>query len=104
MVQLIYITCKDEGEAMNIANKLVEKRLVACANVVPAINSVYWWKGKVERENEALLLCKTTPSKIEGVIKRVKELHSYEVPCVVSYGSSDVSEEYRDWVYKEVGE
>lgn len=102
MVQMIYITCKDEKEATEIANKLVEEKLVACGNIIPEIKSVYWWKGKVEQENEALLLCKTTPSKIGAVIERVKELHSYDVPCVVSYGSSDVSESYRDWVYKEV--
>ena len=79
---IIYVTTKDEDEAQSIGMTLVRERLAACANVIPSVKSVYWWKGKVEQDTEAVLLVKSTKSKSNAIVKRVNELHSYDVPCI----------------------
>jgi len=70
---------------------------------VSSVQSIYRWKGKVCDENEALIIIKTTADKFESVMKRVKELHSYEVPEIVSISIKDGSKDYLDWIEKETG-
>lgn len=98
---LVYITCKDEGGAGKIAKKLLEKRLIACANIVPKISSMYWWKGKIEKEDETLLLCKTRDGREKQISWQVKKLHSYELPAV-EFVKAKASREFEQWVKKEV--
>jgi len=93
----IYITTGDEDEARRIARVLVEERLAACANMLP-IKSVYWWEGGIEEEGEVALLVKTKAELADEVIARVKELHSYEVPCVVSFPIEKGYAEYLRWI------
>ena len=90
----------DMAEAGTIARALVEERLVACANMF-VISSVFRWEGKVEQEPEAAIICKTVTEKVPAVIKRVKELHSYETPCITSWKVDSGSEAYLDWVRRE---
>lgn len=99
---LVYVTTANQEEARRIGRTLVEKRLAACVNIIPIVQSIYWWKGKIYDEEEALMFVKTTKERVEEVIAEVKKLHSYEVPAIdvldISAGDSD----YLNWISKEV--
>jgi len=83
MVAVIYSTIADVKEAKKIANTLVEERLVACVNIIPNIHSIYRWKGKIESDNECVILAKTSDNNIKKVIKKIKSLHKYELPDII---------------------
>ncbi len=93
-----YITTKDKAEAIKIATALVEKHLVACANIIDGIGSIYRWEGKVEQSQETLLLVKTQSKQKKKILTVVKALHSYSCPCAVFYDIADGSPEYLKWL------
>ena len=95
---LIYITCKDKEEAKKISKHLLEKRLIACANIFP-IESMYWWKGKIEEVNEHVIIAKGLD--FEKIKQEVRKIHSYDVPAILKI-DAEANEEYMDWVKKEV--
>ncbi len=99
-LRLLYITTSDKAEAQKIGRKLVEENLVACANIFDGMNSIYKWKGKVQEENECVLIVKTHYSRVKKVTRRVKEMHSYEVPAVVSFTitEDEGNQEYLEWL------
>ena len=99
---IVYITASNAKEAGDIAEALLKERLAACANVVESIKSIYWWKGALERDNESLIILKTTESKFDALAERVKELHSYENPEIVAVPILKGSSDYLDWVEGEV--
>ena len=102
MYSLIYITTSEISESKKIATALLEERLVACTNIIPQITSLYLWKGKIEMDNESLLIAKTRDDKVDQVIERVKELHSYETPCILQLEVKKGSEEYLQWMENEL--
>jgi periplasmic divalent cation tolerance protein len=93
----VFITAKDAAEARSICRMLVEEKLIACANYFP-INSIYRWKGAVEESAEVAIIAKTRTALMERLIQRVKELHSYEVPCVVSWKIEEGNPDYLQWI------
>ncbi len=97
----VYITFKDVKEAKNIARTLVEDRLLACANVYQHVSSFYRWKGAVQSDTESALIGKTRESNQKKIIKRVKELHSYQVPCIVFWPVKAGDKDFLDWIGKE---
>ncbi len=97
-IQFIYVTTKDMEEATKIARTLVTEHLAACANIVPGMTSIYLWENKLQEEGEVLLFLKSNVSLVEKCIQRIKELHSYEVPCIVCYESKNGNPDYLDWV------
>ncbi len=97
-IQIIYVTCRDKDEALTISRTLVEERLAACANILDGISSVYVWQGKLQEENEVVLLLKTTIKKAESCAARVREIHSYEVPCVMTWNSNVLNPRYLEWI------
>ena len=96
-MDLVYITTSSEKEAEKLALALLKKKLVACANIVPKIKSLYWWNGKIEKDSEALLLCKTLKKKEKQIEKLVKQLHSYDCPCIEFVKISRSNREYIAW-------
>ncbi len=100
-LRLAYITCENQRQAKSLARKLLKERLVACANIIPRVETLYWWKGKLESCREALLLCKTTARNVPKLIKRVKQLHSYEIPCVLALKVEKGNQKYIDWLCRE---
>jgi periplasmic divalent cation tolerance protein len=92
------VTVKDREEGLLIAESLVDERLAACVNLVPAIESVYRWEGKVVRDSEALLIIKTTDERYPELESRVKELHSYTTPEVVTLTIHRGSADYLRWL------
>lgn len=101
MYVMIYITASNPEEAKYIGEEMVKARLAACANIIPKMSSVYWWEGEVERSDEAVLILKTKEEKMEAIIRRVKELHSYENPCVIAIPILKGSKEYLEWIDEE---
>jgi periplasmic divalent cation tolerance protein len=95
---LILITAPNAKDAGSIAEALVSEQLAACVNIIPAIESVYRWEGKVSRDNEALLIVKTTNDCYPAIEPRVKELHSYTTPEVISLKIERGSAEYLKWL------
>lgn len=97
MFKLIYITTATKKEAKKIAEILVKERLAACCDIFP-IESVYKWKGKIKKEGEFGVLVKTKKNLVEKIINRVKELHSYEVPCIISFGIEKGYKKFLEWI------
>jgi periplasmic divalent cation tolerance protein len=99
---IIYMTAPTDGEAHKIAEALVEQGLVACANIFPAHASVYRWQGKVERGQEVAVILKTTAERFTAVEAAIIALHSYDVPCIVSWPIMDGHAPFLDWVSGQV--
>lgn len=98
---LIYATAANREQALEISRKLVEERLVACVNLVDGATSVYWWEGKVQEEQEVLLLAKTISANVSAVTRRILELHSYSIPCVTALPISGGNLAFLEWVSSE---
>ena len=96
---LVYITCKDEKEAVKLSKYLLEKRLIACSNLFP-IRSMYWWKGKIQDEKEYVILAKTLEKNYNKIKEEVSKIHSYDVPCILKI-DAEANERYDEWVKKE---
>jgi periplasmic divalent cation tolerance protein len=94
----VFITAPNNEEASRLAEMLVERKLAACGQILPAMESVYRWQGKIERQAEVLLIAKTFASKFAELEREVSMLHSYETPEIVAVPLSAVSEKYLQWL------
>ncbi len=97
-VSILFVTAGKAEEASKIARTLVAEKLVACVNLVSQIQSIYWWKGEVREDAELLLIMKTRSELVEAVQKRVKELHSYEVPEIIAMPIAQGLPAYLSWI------
>ena len=97
---IVYITHSSEKNAQNIADQLLQKKLVACANIFP-IKSMYWWNGNIENENEYVSIVKTRPELWEILQKEITNIHPYEVPCIMKI-NAEANKEYEKWIYSMV--
>ncbi len=95
---VVYATFPGEAAALATAEALVGAGLVACANIVPGITSVFIWEGRLEREREVAVLMKTRRALADEVIAAVKAMHSYENPAVVVWGIAAGSGAYLSWI------
>jgi periplasmic divalent cation tolerance protein len=98
---IIYVPCKDKIQAQKIGRHLLKKRLAACVNIFPEIESTYWGKGKLETAKEAVLLIKTLEKNFSPVEREVTRLHSYKVPCIFSIKANRAYPPYLDWLKKQ---
>jgi len=97
--RVVLVTCGSLDEARKIAKVVVEKRLAACVNVISApVESVYWWKGKVESAKEILLVIKTTALRLKDLEKEIAKAHSYEMPEFLVLGVIGGSKKYLGWL------
>ena len=97
---VVLITAGNEEEAGKIAELLVNEKKVACVSVVPRVNSLFRWKGKIDSAQESLLLVKTRASLLSEIISLAKQVHSYDVPEIIALPIIGGSEEYLDWLDK----
>jgi periplasmic divalent cation tolerance protein len=97
MYSMVYATASDEEEGQRIGRTVVEKKLAACANIFP-IRSIYWWKGKVEEDDEHALIMKTRSELVPDLIETVQKESSYEVACAVSYPMLEGNPLYLEWI------
>lgn len=95
---LIYMTADDKAEASRIGRALVEEKLAACANVLDGMTSIYRWEGEICEESEAVLIAKTTESLAPALTERVKALHSYDCPCVVTLPIAGGNAAFLNWI------
>jgi periplasmic divalent cation tolerance protein len=102
--RLVVTTAPNLSEARTLARTLVERKLAACVNLVPKIESIYRWEGKVESAEEYLLLIKTTVGMFESVRRAIQELHSYDVPECIALAIEDGSMAYLKWITESVEE
>ena len=96
--RIVLSTAGSQDEARKIAEHLVQHQLAACVNVVPQIESIYRWQGKIESSTEWLLLIKTTQEKFPSVRDAIRQLHSYDLPECISLAIDDGSEAYLAWI------
>lgn len=95
---LAYITAKDKEQALFLGKTFVEECLAACVNVFDNMTSIYRWNGEICTDNECVLIAKTSSEKFEKLVERVKELHTYDCPCVLSIPITKGSPQYLDWL------
>ena len=89
---------KDEEESRQIGEHLLEKKIVACVNLVKDIESSFWWQGKIDKANESLLMVKTKRSCFDDVVREVKQVHSYDVPEIIALPIVQGSQDYLNWI------
>lgn len=100
---LVYMTFPDQDAARRVGRSLLENRLVACVNILPGVQSVYWWEDKIQDENEVVLLAKTRDDLFEDVRARVCAQHPYEVPCVVALEIGHGHTPFLHWIDQQTG-
>ena len=101
-LRLIYVTTRDPDQARMLARSLLEQRLIACANILPQMESLYFWQGKIENESEAVLILKTTEELVPKAMAALESLHSYATPCILSLVVDQGSAKYLDWLRAQV--
>lgn len=99
---IIFVTASSQDEARTIAKGLLEVHLAACANIIPGVESHYWWQGKLETAAEWLLVIKSSQEQFEAVSAMVRKLHSYECPEIVALAPEAVEAKYMQWWTDEI--
>ena len=100
---IVFITAPNEEEAAKISRTIVGERLAACVNIIGSVRSIYKWQGRVEDEQEVLMIIKTKKSLFDRLQERIKELHSYAVPEIIGLPVIEGSKQYLDWLGQETG-
>ena len=100
-VALIYAVFPTAGEGHDVCRKLLQERLIACANRLPMVISHFRWEGEIEAKEEHPVIFKTTPAKADAAIKRIAALHRYEVPAIIRLSSESAYGPFAEWVASE---
>ena len=95
---LIMVTASSREEAEKIATTLLERRLIACANILGPVSSRFWWQGKIDSAEEYIIFMKTKRELFDQVADNVKQLHSYEVPEIIALSIVEGSKPYLEWI------
>ena len=98
MYIIVFVTASNRKEARAIADGLIKQKLAACVNITGPIESVFWWKGKIDRAREFLLLVKSRRRLLPRIIAAVKRLHSYEVPEIIAVNIAAGEKKYLRWI------
>jgi periplasmic divalent cation tolerance protein len=97
-INWVYITAANKAEARSIGKILIEERLAACVNIFDGVNSLYMWEGKLQDDKEVVMVAKTTAARMPALIDRVKTVHSYDCPCIVSLPLTDGNPDFLNWI------
>lgn len=95
---VIYVTVSNRAEGEKIARALLQERLAACVNIVDNVQSFFWWKGAIDSGSESLLIIKTKKATFKALVKKVKDVHSYDVPEIIALPVVDGSGDYLKWI------
>ena len=101
MVSLIYSTFGNIEDARKTGRTLIEQKLVACVNIIPTIESIYRWQGKIEEDHECVMIAKTSDKNIEKTIQKIHELHTYDVPDIIALPLKSGLKEYLQYIEDE---
>ena len=99
----VYVLFANAEEAERIGRTVVEERLAACINILGPVRSIYRWQGSIEKADEVAAILKTSQTEADALIMRIAGLHSYEVPCIVTWPIDKLLTSYADWVDANVG-
>ena len=94
----IYSTFPQRAEALSIALELLEKNLIACANITENVLSLYHWEGQIQEENEVVLIAKTSTEQLPHAMETLKTYHPYDIPCIVAFPLETANTEFQQWV------
>ena len=100
-ILVVMVTAPNQEEAARIAEQVVLARQAACASVIPAIDSIYWWEGKLVKERETMVLMKTTAEKFLSLQDMIKEIHPYDIPEIIALPVKQGFTQYLEWVRRE---
>jgi periplasmic divalent cation tolerance protein len=95
--RLVFVTAPGLDEARKLAQGILEERLAACVNIVPGVESRYWWLGKLEKSSEVTMMIKSSAEQFESLAGYVRKHHSYECPEIVAVAAHEISPGYRSW-------
>ncbi|WP_417820722.1 divalent-cation tolerance protein CutA [Terasakiella sp.] len=95
---VLYVTCSNKQEARSIGQILLKERLVACVNILPAIQSLYWWNDDIQEDSETAFFAKTTDKNIDAAIALIKASHSYDCPCIVTLPIEKGNPDFLNWI------
>lgn len=95
---IAFVTAPAFDKASEIAHTLVAGKLAACATIIPRVKSIYWWEGKICQDEEALILVKTEKALFPDVMNRIKSIHNYEVPEIISVSVTGGLPAYLEWI------
>lgn len=98
---IILMTASSIEEADLISNSLLEKKLIACSNIINDMKSTFWWNGNIQKENEVLIIAKSTKALLDNIIAEVKSIHSYDVPEILAIPILGGNPDYLNWIFKE---
>ena len=101
-INFIYMTTGSKDEAKKIGEELVASRLAACVNILDNMNSFYRWDGEIQNDTEVVMIAKTTEDRTPELVEKVKSMHSYDCPCIVSLPVLGGHQPYLDWIAEEV--
>ena len=101
-IKFFYITAPNKKEAKQIAQKLLDKKLIACANVISNVNSYFVWKNKIKNSKEIIICGKTISKNQKEIVHAVKSLHSYSVPCVIFFDIKNGNKDFLKWIKQSV--
>jgi periplasmic divalent cation tolerance protein len=95
---VVVTTVGTEEQAYLIAREIVARRQAACVNIIPGIRSIYRWKGKICKDGELMLLVKSLEGEFEGIAATIRELHSYELPEILSFNVTQGEQKFLEWI------
>jgi periplasmic divalent cation tolerance protein len=93
-----YVPVPDQATAQTLVRTLLAERLIACANILPTMQSVYWWQGEIESTTECLIIGKTCSDLSSALRQRLEALHPYETPCIAELAVKNINTPYQDWL------
>lgn len=100
---IVSVTVEDLKKAQALSEKLLKAKLCACIQIIPKISSMYWWKGKITKSEESLMLIKTHQSRMRDLMQMIEENHDYDVPEVLELKPGLGSSKYLDWIMDSLG-
>jgi len=101
-VNFVYMTAGNTEEAKKIGKELVSAGLAACVNILDNMNSIYIWDGQLQEDSEVVMIAKTTENRVPQLVEKVKSLHSYDCPCIVSLPVLSGNPAFLDWIVEKV--
>jgi periplasmic divalent cation tolerance protein len=101
-INFIYMTFGSKDEARKIGKELVTTRLAACVNILDNMNSFYMWQGEIQDDSEVVMIAKTTENRLPDLVNKVKSMHSYDCPCIVSLPVKNGYHPFLSWIAEEV--
>lgn len=97
-VTIVYVTTSSRAEALLLGRAMVEARLAACANVLDGMTAIYRWEGKMHEDDETVLILKTVAGRLGELTRRLRDMHSYDLPCVIAWNVAAGNPPYLDWI------